>query len=197
MIWIRITEKERKVCREVAQTLNQIHGGSLMDLKKTLVGMIAEFGAIKFMNYNMGATDFIEFRTQYNERGGDGGFDFRCAGMTWDVKFNRMKKVALSRLKASTADMILICDRLNPRYDRMAVRVAGCAPRLRMVRHLEAGDEAEGYRLMPMVSIRGMFPDAFASTRINENMPKNPIGPVRTRDILDGLGILPEEKTNA
>ena len=73
---------------------------------QTLGGLYAEFAAVKYFNYTLGATPAIEFNTKYIN-GGDGGFDFEFCGIKFDVKSSRTGKIELEHVRYSKADAII------------------------------------------------------------------------------------------
>jgi len=161
MIRVYLTELERSKCAEVVKALYAVHGGTLANVRRTYIGIISEYAAIKFFNESMGAKIPVKFRTEYNESGGDGGFDFNSCGMTWDVKYSRTGKVPAERLRRSTADMILVCNKLWPGFDRLSVNIFGCFPRKRALRLLAEGKEAEAYEPLSMARIFRVFQSQF------------------------------------
>jgi len=160
---VYLTEEDRGVCWSVTEALCAIHGQTRAKLLQTYVGIVSEFAAVKFFNQCMGAKQQIDFRTVYNERGGDGGFDFISCGMKWDVKYSRSGKVPADRLKKSTADMILVCNKISPAFGNMSVNIFGCYPRLRALRYLSEGNEQEAYKPLSMPQIFRAFQSEFGA----------------------------------
>lgn len=121
MMIVNLTEHEERSVEEFALTLAKVHETEDMSRevkeennRKSVAGFLAEAAAIKCMNDVIRASERILFNQNYNERGGDGGVDFTFAGITFDVKSApRGEGIPASRLRASTADMIILVNSLG------------------------------------------------------------------------------------
>lgn len=185
MQYVKLTIKERDLCVDTAQKLYVIHGkGGVAKLRNIIIGLLAEYAAIKYFNFYLGALYPIPFRTEYNEWGGDGGFDFAYCRMRWDVKFSRDHKIPLERLVRSTSEMIIVCDRLINRLDSLAIRVAGCFPRERAIKLIREGDSG-AYELLPFARIHKLFPNSFGPKRLE--FSQKPPDFSRPTETLDNL----------
>jgi hypothetical protein len=83
MLLVEIGNAERRIVEGVAAKLAERWG----EYEKIRAGLLAEYAAIRCLN-QLGATPELRFNEQYNENGGDGGFDFSFPdeAMRWDVK---------------------------------------------------------------------------------------------------------------
>lgn len=159
--------------RRVAQALHAFHSKRHgQNFRATLTGIRAEFAVVQFVNYGLGLLNRVDFRTEYNERGGDGGFDFEMCGLKCDVKYSKNLKIPKSRIASSTADLIIMCTKMRHTEDGVSLTLLGWAPRSRILNALDISEQLNPSHFRTFTLIKSSTPQLFSSEQIS--YPKKP-----------------------
>jgi len=148
-------------------------------------GMFAEMAVVKYFNESLGATPKIRFNTEYLE-GRDGGFDFKCIGLKFDVKNDNSGKIRTANALKTSADVIIGTTRLRESKNRYTYGIFGFIPVTRIKRHQEFLVQADFADLLLLAKAR---PDFFQGKRAVQDRQGSPM---KVADVLQ-LAVLDEK----
>jgi hypothetical protein len=169
-----LDRRDFEIINEAAHNLATQHfKGKNWDrlIATTFKGLKAEYAAIKFMNYKLGAVTRIPFRVEYKD-GRDGGIDFTFQGVNFDVK-HAMNGLFSWRNVLRTGSHIIIFASSDSEISGNQVEILGFAPMalLRQQVGKECAQTADCFELMKL------FPDHLKGEVVQ---PRN-AGAVMTR----------------
>lgn len=124
---------------------------------QTLSGMYAEMAVVKYFNRVLGATPSIKFNTEYRE-GRDGGFDFECCGLKFDVKNDNSAKIKTANALSTSANVVIGTTRLREAKNFHTYAILGFIPVTRIKRYQEFLTQPDFADLLLLARAR---PDVF------------------------------------
>lgn len=163
MSLVTLTRCERREARLVASQLSAHHAKTTLETIKTISGIYAEYAAIKYFNYEMGASPRIKFNTEYNNGGGDGGVDFsfpdeKC---TWDVKSTNKATFTKEYLQKTKAKFIIGVINGDQTFS-----VVGFVPVSQLAK---LPDQVELSYFHPLRGLTEIFPNNFFGKCVKQN----------------------------
>lgn len=181
---LMIGGEDVQLTQRVAMKLHSMHESN-QSLRATIAGIRAELAVIQYVNYNLGLLEKAKFRTQYNEKGGDGGFDFEMCGMKWDVKYSRDLVVPIKRIATSTAHIIVVCTGMKHlSRDKILINMLGWAPRQKLVEFLRDNERLIPELFRGFALIKQGFNSHFG---FNHEPPKRQIQPWKASELVGDL----------